>query len=150
MDSSENSTTLLGMPTYPDRASSLWLDPISCRLVSLLSRVECLCPSSLANYQLLSPFSHSLTGVPFLLPVTPRSQVQYPLSGFAPKQTKESSAWRTTYIVLHNRRLTFTNSKIERKFQRYSKRNFQLKRRNILTRYVICPFSTTSMTIYHF
>ena len=24
-----------------------------------------------------------------------------PLSGFAPKQTKESSAWRATYIVLH-------------------------------------------------
>ena len=45
--------------------------------------------------------SCSLTGIPFLLPVTPRSQVQNPLSGFAPKQTKESSAWRTTYTVLH-------------------------------------------------
>ena len=37
VDSSDNSTTLLGMPTYPDRSSSL--DPISCRLVFLLSRV---------------------------------------------------------------------------------------------------------------
>ena len=45
--------------------------------------------------------SHSLTGVPSPLPVTSRSRVQNHLSGFAPKQTKESSAWRTTYIVLH-------------------------------------------------
>ena len=55
-------------------------------------------PSPTANFSV--PLSHSLTGVPFLLPVTLRSQVQNPLSGFAPKQTKESSAWRTTYIVL--------------------------------------------------
>ena len=100
MDSSENSTTLLGMPTYPDRSSSLWLDPISCRLVSPLSRVDSAVrrPSPTPNFPV--PLSHSLTGVPFLLPVTPRSQVQNPLSCFAPKQTKESSAWWTTYIVL--------------------------------------------------
>ena len=30
----------------------------------------------------------------------PRSRVQNPLSGFVPKQTKESSVWRITYIVL--------------------------------------------------
>ena len=29
-----------------------------------------------------------------------------PLSGFAPKQTKESSAWRATYIVLHLKTLS--------------------------------------------
>ena len=47
------------------------------------------------------PLSHSLTGVPSPLPVTPRLRVQNPLSGFAPKQTKKSSAWRTIYLVLH-------------------------------------------------
>ena len=47
------------------------------------------------------PLSHSLTGVPFLLPFALRSRVQSPLFGFAPRQTKGSSAWRTTYIVLH-------------------------------------------------
>ena len=100
MDSGENSTTLLGMPTYPDRSSSLWLDPHLIRRVSQL-RCRLVCPSSVANCHFSVPLSHSLTGVPSLLPVTPRSQVQNPLSGFAPKQTKESSAWRTTYIVLH-------------------------------------------------
>ena len=102
MDSSENSTKLLGMPTYPDRSSSLSLDPISCRLVSPL---RCPVPTGHSRHPLPTanfsvPLSHSQTGVPFLLPVTPRSQVQNPLSGFAPKQTKEWSARRTTYIVL--------------------------------------------------
>ena len=32
----------------------------------------------------------------------PKSRFQNPLSCFAPKQTKGSSAWRTTYIVLHH------------------------------------------------
>ena len=84
-----------------DSSSLTALDLISCRLVSLLSRFDSLCPSSLANCFLELLLSHSLTGVPFLLPVTPRSKVQDPLSGFAPKQTKESSAWQTPYIVLH-------------------------------------------------
>ena len=91
------------MPTYPDRSSSLSLDPISCRLVSPL---QCTVPtghlrhsSPTAHFSV--PLSHSLTGVPSPLLVTSRSRVQNPLSGFAPKQTKESSALRTTYIVLH-------------------------------------------------
>ena len=48
-----------------------------------------------------APFSNQLSSlVPLPLPATPRFQVKNPLSGFAPKQTKESSAWRATYIVL--------------------------------------------------
>ena len=81
-----------------------WSGPslVPTRLSAPVSSVDCLCPSSLANCQLLSPFlSHSLTGAPSPLLVTSRMRVQNPLSGFAPKQTKESSAWRTTYIVLH-------------------------------------------------
>ena len=66
-------------------------------------------PVSGVDWSLVSPFansfsvllSHSQTGVPSLLPVTRDRGSKTPLSGFAPKQTKESSAWRTTYIVLH-------------------------------------------------
>ena len=65
------------------------------RLVSLL-RCRLVCPSSVANCPLLSPFVQLSDSCP----VTSRSQAQNPLSGFAPKQTKESSAWRTNYIVL--------------------------------------------------
>ena len=55
---------LLGMQTYPDRSSSLWLGPISCRLVSQLSRVQFVSPSSVANCQLLSPFVSLSSRVP--------------------------------------------------------------------------------------
>ena len=79
------------------RSSSL--DPISC-LASLLSNVDHLCPCPVANSQLQAPFP-TLFSRPLPLPVTVRIQVQNPLSGFAPKQTKESSAWQATYIVLH-------------------------------------------------
>ena len=97
--SSETSTKLLGMPTYPDRSSSLlWTSSHP----TGLSAVQCRppCPSSVANCLLRVPLSNSLLAFPYPLPVTPRSRVQNPLSGFAPKQTKESSAWWTSYIVL--------------------------------------------------
>ena len=60
-------------------------------------------PLSMSRRQLLSaPLSNPLSSrVPLPLPDPARIQVQNPLSGFAPKQTKESSAWRATYIVLH-------------------------------------------------
>ena len=67
------------------------------------------CPESTAPVRVPSPtlsgpFSNQLSSrVPLPLPATPRFQVQNPLSGFAPKQTKESSAWRATYIVLQVR-----------------------------------------------
>ena len=84
------------MPTH---LPLLWLDLISSNLsLSPVPTRHSRHPSPTANFSV--PLSHSLTGVPFLLPVTSRSQVQNPLSGFVPKQTKGSSAWWTTYIVL--------------------------------------------------
>ena len=56
VDFSETSTKLLEWRLILTRSSFTGLDPLSCRLVSLLSRVDCFCPSSLANWSLLSPF----------------------------------------------------------------------------------------------
>ena len=71
-------------------------------------------PSQLTS---VSSFVRLLLAFPCLLLITSRSQAQAfvcfgakpnkglrlrPLFGFAPKQTKGSSAWRTTYIVLHS------------------------------------------------
>ena len=55
-DSSETSTKLLECRPILTRSSFTGLDPLSCRLVSLLFRVDCFCPSSLANCPLLSSF----------------------------------------------------------------------------------------------
>ena len=74
--SSEISTKLLGMPTHLDRSSFTALDPISCQLVSLLSGFDWPLASPFADCLLLSPFSHSLTRILFLLPVTLRSWAQ--------------------------------------------------------------------------
>ena len=98
--SSETSTQQLECRLILARSSFTGLDPLSCRLASLLR-----CPVSTplrppSPTPFSVPLSHSLAGVPSPLPVTSRSRVQNPLSGFAPKQTKESSAWWTTYIVL--------------------------------------------------
>ena len=85
VDSSENSTTLLGMPIYPDRSSSLlWTLShanlsLCCPVSTALSVVRC-------QLLLRIPLSNSLLAFPYPLPVTPRSRVQNPLSGFAPKQ----------------------------------------------------------------
>ena len=65
------------------------------------------CPVATASLRRPSPTASSSSffqlssRVPLPLPVTPRSQVPNPLSGFAPKQKKELSAWRNTNIVLH-------------------------------------------------
>ena len=98
--SCENSTTheecwfiLTGLP-------SLLLHSPSCQLVSLLSGVD---------WPLASPFTNCLLSVPLSnssrVPLPTSGHVELsspnPLSGFAPKQTKRSSAWQTTYIVLH-------------------------------------------------
>ena len=104
--SSETFTKQLECRLILTRSSFTGLDPLSCRLASLLrcpvSTASLHPPSPTANFSV--PLSHSLTGIPSPLPVTSRSRVQNPLSGFAPKQTKESSAWRTTYIVLHSKK----------------------------------------------
>ena len=78
--------TAPGPSLMPTRLSAVGVDcPV--RRPSLTAFFESLCPT---------PFSRSLTHFR-----SPEISSQNPLSGFAPKQTKESSAWRTTYIVLH-------------------------------------------------
>ena len=104
-----------GMQTH---LPSLWLDPhvMLTRLFATVSGVDRLCPCPVANCP-WAPLSNQLSSrVPLPLPVTPGFQVQNPLSGFAPKQTKESSAWRATYIVftyLPLLPLTFIHNKLQ-------------------------------------
>ena len=102
MDSSENSTKQLESRLILTRSSSLvWT--LSHADSPLCPGVHCRLPLSVSRRQLpSSSFVRLSSRVPLPLPDTARSQVQNPLSGFAPKQTKESSDWRTTYIVLHN------------------------------------------------
>ena len=63
----------------------------------LPSIVDCHSPSFFVNCPCL------LSDLPFLIYFQPRrrSRVQALCLGLAPKQTKRSSAWRTTYIVSH-------------------------------------------------
>ena len=94
--SSEISAKLLGMPTHLDRSSLTATGlSLSCRLVT--SAVA----SAFANCLLWVPLSNSLTRVPLPTSGHVENRGLRPLFGFAPKQTKGSSAWRTTYIVLH-------------------------------------------------
>ena len=70
------------------------------RLVS--SAVRCRLPFCVTLRQLLSLgsfFQLPYLAFPFPLPVSSKISSINPLSDFAPKQTKGSSAWRTTYIV---------------------------------------------------
>ena len=82
---------------------SLLLDSISCRLVSSLSGVDLNC--STATQRLSSPTAFSgflvLTLPRVALPTSGHVEDRglRPLLGFVLKQTKGSSAWRTTYIV---------------------------------------------------
>ena len=100
MDSSENSTKQLECRLILTRSSSL-VCALSHADSPLCSGVHCRLPLFVSRRQLpSSSFVRLSSRVPLPLPVTPRSPVQNPLSGFAPKQTKESSAWRATYIVL--------------------------------------------------
>ena len=90
--------TLAKLPQSYWNADSIffhWSGPSLCCPMSIASLRR---PSPTANFELLF---HTLFPRP--LPTTGhvRSPVQNPLSGFVPKQTKESSAWRATYIVLH-------------------------------------------------
>ena len=72
------------------------------RLSARVSGVDCPCPWFHANScQLLSP-TNSLLASRYLFRPRRDFKSKNPLSGFAPKQTKESSAWRATYIVLQH------------------------------------------------
>ena len=66
-----------------------------------------LCQESTASLRVVSPTAsqlpcrtNSLLASRYLFRPRRDFKSKYPLSGFAPKQTKESSAWRATYIVL--------------------------------------------------
>ena len=100
MDSSENSTKQLECRLILTRSFSLvWT--LSHADSPLCTGIHCRLPLSVSRRQLpSSSFVRLSSRVPLPLPDTARSQVQNPLSGFAPKQTKESSAWQATYIVL--------------------------------------------------
>ena len=76
---------------------SLWLDPIF-STVSGVDRISHRVPSP-TLCQRLSP-TNSLLSSRYLFRPRRDFKSENPLSGFAPKQTKESSAWRATHIVL--------------------------------------------------
>ena len=94
---SKNSTKQLECRHLLTRSSSL--DPIFSATVSGVDRIS---PCPIANScQLLSP-TNSLLASHYLFQPRWDFKSKNPLSGFAPKQTKESSAWRATYIVLQH------------------------------------------------
>ena len=97
---SENSKRQLECRHLLTRSSSL--DPIfSDGLTTPVSGVDCPYPWFHANF-LSAPFSNQLSfAFPYHFRIRRDFRSKNPLSGFAPKQTKESSAWRATYIVLH-------------------------------------------------
>ena len=98
--SSETSTKQLECRLILTRSSFTGRWTLSHADWPLCSGVDCPYPCPVANCLLELFFQLTLFSRPLPLPVTARFQVQNPLSGFAPKQTKESSAWRATYIVL--------------------------------------------------
>ena len=86
-------------------SSSLPLDSFSCDWSLLLSVVDCPSASPFTNCLLCVPFSNSFSGVPLPttlasfgsaffppLPVSSEISILSPLFGFAPRQTKGSSA----------------------------------------------------------
>ena len=106
-DTSENSTKQLECRHLLTRSSSL--DPIFSATVSGVDRI---CPWFHANSSadsplccpvangLPAPLSNQLSfASPYHFRIRRDFKSQNPLSGFAPKQTKESSAWRATHIV---------------------------------------------------
>ena len=98
---SENSTKQLEC-RHLDSIFFHWSGP---HLLPLVSPLRCLvstapvCGSTPTACQLLSP-TNSLLASCYLFRPRQDFKSKYPLSGFAPKQTKESSAWRATHIVL--------------------------------------------------
>ena len=95
----ETSTKPPGTPAHLDQSSLTALDSLSCRLVTSAVRCRLAIHVTLRQLPSLSPFvqflSRSLTHF-----WSRRDRRLRPFYGFAPKQTKGSSAWQTTYIVL--------------------------------------------------
>ena len=86
------------MPIHLDLSFLTAARPYLIRLVSLLSGVDFIChspsPTAFPEFLCPTPYSRSLPTSGCVEISSPN-----PLSGFMPKQTKESSAWMTTYIV---------------------------------------------------
>ena len=96
------STKLLGMPTHPCWSSLTCFWSLSHADWSLLlSGIDCQLPFGVSRRQLTSLISFSQLSDSRYLPTSGRIEISSPnpLSGFTPKQTNGSSAWRTTYIV---------------------------------------------------
>ena len=84
---------------------SLWLDPhvMLPRLSARVSTVDCLLSVSRRQLRVeLLCLTNSLFASRYHFRIRRDFRAKNPLSGFAPKQTKESSAWRATHIVLQN------------------------------------------------
>ena len=96
--SSEISTKLQGMPTHLDRSSvtGTGLTHAYCSFHCLVSTGHSRHPSQLPSP---SSFGQLLLAFPSYFR-SRRDRGLRPLFGFTPKQTKRSSPWRTTYIVL--------------------------------------------------
>ena len=83
-----------------DLLSLVWTPSPPTDLTAPVSGVDCLSSCPVANSrQLLSP-TNSLLASRYLFRPRRDFKSKNPLSGFTSKQTKESSAWRATYIVL--------------------------------------------------
>ena len=105
---SENSTSNSNADIL-SRSSSPWLDPI---LSPTVSGVDRICPwfhaNSLCSLPLCcpvanclpAPLSNSLLASRYHFRIRRDFRSINPLSGFAPKQIKVSSAWLATHIVL--------------------------------------------------
>ena len=89
------------MPTSLDSIFFHWT--LSSLLLSHRSGVRCRLPCPWFHANCLSaPFSNHFSSVsPYHFRVRRDFRSKNPLSGFTPRQTKKSSAWRATYIVLH-------------------------------------------------
>ena len=72
------------------------------RLSARVSTVDCLCLCPVANCCQFLCSTNSLFASRYHFQIRRDFRSKNPLSGFTPKQTKESSAWRATHIVLHS------------------------------------------------
>ena len=97
---SENSTEQLECRHLLIRSSFTGHSLLCYCLTAPVSGVDCPCPWFHANTCQLLSRTNSLLASRYLFRPRRDFKSKNPLSGFAPKQTKESSAWQATHIVL--------------------------------------------------
>ena len=102
------------MLTHLDWSSLIAAGPYLIQLVSSAVRCWLQLPLSVSHRQLtsLGSFFQLLTRVPLPISSHVEDHGFRPLFGFAPKQTKGSSAWRTLFIVSHMVRLQLFNTMV--------------------------------------